>query len=86
VQHATQQHITNHTAAAAAAAAAANSLEARARSELSLFMREPILPMNHEDGSFTNRLVCWMVNATRFPMVANLAMQILATPATSAPS
>jgi hypothetical protein len=65
-------------------ATAANSLEAQAHAELSLFMREPILPMNHEDGSFTNPLDWWRVNATRFPMVAKLVMQLLAIPATSA--
>jgi hypothetical protein len=79
VQHATQQHITNQ-------AAAANSLEARAHAEVSLFMREPILQINHEDGSFTSPLDWWRVIATKFPMVAKLAMQLLAIPETSAPS
>jgi hypothetical protein len=42
--------------------------------------------MTHEDGTLTNPLNCWKVNATRFPLLAKLAMQILAIPATSAPS
>ena len=79
IQRANQQHITNR-------GAVTTSAEARARSELSLYLREPILPMTHEDGTFTNPLDWWRVNATRFPLVAKLAMQILAIPATSAPA
>jgi hypothetical protein len=49
-------------------------------------LREPILPTTHEDGIFTNPLDWWRVNAIRFPLLAKLAMRILAIPATSAPS
>jgi hypothetical protein len=47
VQHANQQHITNH-------AAVTTTLEAQAHFELSLFLRDPILSMTHEDGTYTN--------------------------------
>ncbi len=79
VQRANQQHITNR-------AAVTTSAKARPHSELSLFLREPILPMTYEDGTFTNPLDWWRVNATKFSLVAKLAMQILEIPATSAPA
>jgi hypothetical protein len=44
------------------------------------------IALHNIDGSFNNVLAWWKRNATKFPLLATLAREYLAIPATSAPS
>ena len=44
------------------------------------------IALHNPDGTFNDPLVWWKKNATKFPLLATLAREYLAIPATSAPS
>jgi hypothetical protein len=54
--------------------------------ELTLFKREGKMPLTTADGQYSNPLEWWKKHANRFPVLSHLARELLAIPATSAPS
>ena len=63
-----------------------NTPELKASAELGVYKRKPAMSINKEDGSFTNPLDWWRIKEQQFPLLAKLAIQLLAKPTTSAPS
>lgn len=57
-----------------------------ANEELDRFDKIQTLPLLNRDGSYVNPLPWWRENASRFPLLSELAHVYLAIPATSAPS
>ena len=62
------------------------NLRDMANEELDRFDKIQILPLVNRDGSYVNPLPWWRENASRFPLLSELAHVYLAIPATSAPS
>jgi len=62
------------------------NLRDMANEELDRFDKIQILPLVNRDGSYVNPLHWWTENASRFPLLSELAHVYLAIPATSAPS
>ena len=62
------------------------NLRDMANEELDRFDKIQILPLVNCDGSYVNSLPWWRENASRFPLLSELAHVYLAIPATSAPS
>lgn len=58
----------------------------RIDAELLLYKREQHLPLRKADGGFNNPLDWWRVKHQQYPILAALALKVLAIPATSAPS
>ncbi len=58
----------------------------RVDAELLLYKREQHLPLQKDDGSFSNPLDWWYLKQQQYPLLANIALRVLAIPATSAPS
>lgn len=54
--------------------------------ELLLYKREQHLPLKKADGSFNNPLDWWRLKQEQYPLLAGIALKVLAIPATSAPS
>jgi hypothetical protein len=54
--------------------------------ELLLYKREQHLPLRKADGSFNNPLDWWHLKQQQYPLMASIALKVLAIPATSAPS
>ncbi len=54
--------------------------------ELLLYKREQHLPLKKADGSFNNPLDWWRLKQQQYPLLAGIALKVLAIPATSAPS
>jgi hypothetical protein len=65
--------------------AVTDSLGAKEFFEQSFVIREQILSMTCEDGTFPNPLDWWRVHVTIFPLLAKLEMKIKIIPAFSAP-
>ena len=62
------------------------NLRDMANEELDRFDKIQTLPLLNRDGSYVNPLPWWRENASRFPLLSELAHVYLAIPATSAPS
>jgi hypothetical protein len=58
----------------------------RVDAELLLYKREQHLPLQKDDGSISNPLDWWYLKQQQYPLLANIALRVLAIPATSAPS
>ena len=58
----------------------------RVDAELLLYKWEQHLPLQKEDGSFNNPLEWWRLKQQQYPLLAKVALRLLAIPATSAPS
>ncbi len=58
----------------------------RVDAELLLYKREQHLPLEKDDGSFSNPLDWWRLKQQQYPLLANIALRVLAIPTTSAPS
>jgi hypothetical protein len=64
-----------------------NSLRSMCDNELKGYMDDSVrMPLNEDDGSYTNPLDWWKMYAGTYPVLACLAKRYLAIPATSAPS
>lgn len=58
----------------------------RVDAELLFYKREPYLPITKADRSFNNPLEWWRLKQEQYPLLAKIALKVLAIPATSAPS
>ncbi len=54
--------------------------------ELLLYKLEQHLPLKTADGSFNNPLDWWHLKQQQYPLLAGIALKVLAIPATSATS
>lgn len=63
------------------------SVQIKCEGELSAFMDVSVMmPLNDDEGNYTNPLDWWRIEAKTYPVLASLAKFYLAIPATSAPS
>lgn len=58
----------------------------RVDAELLLYKREQHLPLRKEDGFFNNPLEWWRLKQQQYPLLAKVALRLLAIPSTMAPS
>jgi hypothetical protein len=58
----------------------------RVDAELLPYKREQHLPLQKDDGSFSNPSDWWRLKQQQYPLLANIVLRVLAIPATSAPS
>jgi hypothetical protein len=54
--------------------------------ELTLYSREPSIPLQDDSGRFSCPLTWWNVHRNRFKLISEVAIRMLCIPATSAPS
>ena len=54
--------------------------------ELTLYSREPSIPLRDDSGRFSCPLTWWNVHRNRFKLISEVAIRMLCIPATSAPS
>ena len=62
------------------------NVEEQVTVELTLFKREPYIPVKTTNNNFMDSLAWWQMKQDKFPLLSTLALRYLAIPTTSVPS